>query len=427
MNNNRLINIIIIFILVVCNIGFAYFYNASVTEAVTQAAYNDYEILQNYTTEIIEKLCSRKSTSDWNEVIEGYQDIIIVIEDSSNNVVAKSEDKDGSALDVKVQTPFDFNGEAYLIRTSVYLLRDYVADSRAMIKFIFMELLIGIMAVFIFIMIIYSIMLRPYRVIYKAIEEYDKTGKLSDVKLKGYAGTFYKRFVLMAKNLENQQQNQRRIIASISHDIKTPLTSIMGYSERLKKDNISEERKERYLDTVYEKAVDIQTLVGEFDEYLGYNLPYEMKVEKMPVADLEKYFIEDFSADLEFSGIGFQVNNMTDSNAAILGDIQKLKRVCGNILGNSVKHFGDNDKFIRIDIMSEADKIIFRFSDSGHGVPEDKLEIIFEPLYTSDEGRKVAGLGLSICREIVEAHKGKIYAEKSDMGGLTVCVELPRG
>ena len=53
--------------------------------------------------------------------------------------------------------------------------------------------------------------------------------------------------------------------------------------------------------------------------------------------------------------------------------------------------------------------------------------MIFEPLYTSDEGRKVAGLGLSICREIVEVHYGQIYAEKSEMGGLTVCVELPRG
>jgi signal transduction histidine kinase len=55
------------------------------------------------------------------------------------------------------------------------------------------------------------------------------------------------------------------------------------------------------------------------------------------------------------------------------------------------------------------------------------MKLIFEPLYTSDEGRKVAGLGLAICKEIVEVHDGRIYAEKSDMGGLTICVELPRG
>ena len=79
----------------------------------------------------------------------------------------------------------------------------------------------------------------------------------------------------MTKNLERQQQNQRRIIASISHDIKTPLTSIMGYAERLSKDNVTQERKERYLDTVYTKSVEIQQLVNEFDEYLGYNLRYQ--------------------------------------------------------------------------------------------------------------------------------------------------------
>ena len=71
--------------------------------------------------------------------------------------------------------------------------------------------------------------------------------------------------------------------------------------------------------------------------------------------------------------------------------------------------------------------IVFRFSDNGEGVDEDKMNLIFEPLYTSDEGRKVAGLGLAICKEIVDVHYGKIYAEKSDLGGLAVCVELPRG
>ena len=106
-------------------------------------------------------------------------------------------------------------------------------------------------------------------------------------------------------------------------------------------------------------------------------------------------------------------------------DINKLKRVFSNILSNSVKHFRDGEKKIRIDIFSSGEMVAIRFSDNGKGVDEDKYELIFEPLYTSDEGRKVAGLGLSICREITEAHDGRIYAEKSEMGGLAVTVELP--
>ena len=76
--------------------------------------------------------------------------------------------------------------------------------------------------------------------------------------------------------------------------------------------------------------------------------------------------------------------------------------------------------------MLEYCDVIFEISDSGEGVAEENLEVIFEPLYTSDQGRKVAGLGLAICREIIDGHGGKIYAGKSESGGLTICIELDR-
>ncbi len=421
------LNGIALLILFVAISAVAFIYNASVTDIVTKKAYNDYEILLNYNTEIIAKLCNQESIDEWSKIVEQYQDIVIVIENKNNRVVTRSKDRTWAALDVKVQTPFKYKDEPYLIRTSIYLLRDYVADTRAMTKFIFIELIIGLSALLVLFIIMYKIMLKPYKVIYRAIGEYDRTGKIDDVKLKGYAGKFFGRFVSMARNLERQRENQRNIIASISHDIKTPLTSIMGYTEQLKKDTLSAERRERYLDTVYEKAADIQNLVEEFDEYLGYNIPYELEMKPVAVKDIEACILSDYSDDMAFSDVLFCVNNITDPNTIVTADTQKLKRVCSNILGNSVKHFNNSDRRIRIDITSEEDKVIFMFNDSGEGVPEDKLDLIFEPLYTSDEGRKVAGLGLSICREIVEAHRGKIYAEKSDMGGLAVCIELPGG
>ena len=201
----------------------------------------------------------------------------------------------------------------------------------------------------------------------------------------------------------------------------------MGYSEQLKKDNLSEERKQRYLNTVYDKAVDIRTLVDEFDEYLGSNLSYGMNKIKVTVDEIEKCIRDDYMDDLRQAEIEFEIINHTDKDAEILADIQKFKRVCSNLFTNSIKHFKGDEKKIRLDITSEDEMIVFRFSDNGEGVPEDKMKLIFEPLYTSDEGRKVAGLGLAICKEIVEVHDGRIYAEKSDMGGLTICVELPRG
>lgn len=423
-SRNRKINFIIILIMVVLNVSFAYFYNTAVSKVFIEAANKDYGILQQQNSQIVEKLKAEGDIAMWDNIIEPYEEYIVIY-DKDNQVVAKTDNGNLSALDVKVRTPFEFKGEAYLLRTSVYFLRDYDNSTKVMAKFITVEVLIVLTAFFILIMIIYSFTLRPFRVVYKAIEEYDRSGKLIEIKLKGYAGRVYRRFASMAKNVESQQQNERRIIASISHDIKTPLTSIMGYSEQLKKENLSEERRERYLNTVYDKAVDIRTIVDEFDEYLGCNMPYEMKKSRITVDEIEKCLLNDYADDFMFSGISFEVRCHTDKETVILGDVQKLKRVCSNILTNSVKHFKGDEKKIVVEIFCADEMIAVKFSDNGEGVPEDKLEMIFEPLYTSDEGRKVAGLGLSICREITESHGGRIYAEKSDMGGLAITVELP--
>ena len=425
MSHNRKANILVTLIFLGVIIAFAYSYNAYVTTRVADAAYNDREILQSYNNEIIRKLISEDSVAQWSEIVEQYEDIVIVIENSSNKVVTRSIGRTWTALDVKVQTPFEFGGEAYLIKSSVYLLRDYVGDVRKMVEFVFVEFLIGLSGLCFLIIVIYNAVVRYYGGLYKAIEEYDKTGKLKKITLKGYAGKIYDRFESLTRNLERQQQNQRHIIASISHDIKTPLTSIMGYAERLSKDNISEERRMRYLDTVYGKSLEIQQLVNEFDEYLGYNVPQELKTEAVTAKELASIVVCEYQEDLELAGVVFNVINHADE-AVMMIDKIKFKRVFGNILSNSLKHFENREKLIDFEIACDKKKVYITISDSGKGVAEEKLDIIFEPLYTSDEGRKVAGLGLAICREIVDSHMGKIYAKPSVLGGLAICIEIDR-
>lgn len=425
MGQNKKTNALVILILLGVIIAFAYSYNASVTTAVADAAYNDREILHSYNTEIIQKLIKEPATATWTNIVEQYEDIVIVIENSSNKVITRSIGRTWSALDVKVQTPFEYHGDAYVIKSSVYLLRDYVADIRVLVKFIFVEFVIGISALFLLIFIIYTIMLRPYRIVYKAIEEYDRTGKLQKNEMKGYAGKVYKRFYSLTQNLETQQKNQRRIIASISHDIKTPLTSIMGYAERLKKDNIPPERKERYIDTVYGKSVEIQRLIDEFDEYLSFNMLQQVKTEEVTCEQLAQFVSEEYGDELEANNISFTVNNMADE-AVVLLDMQKIKRVLGNIIGNSIKHMTKAEKIICMDITAEKETVLISVYDNGEGVDPEKYDVIFEPLYTSDQGRKVAGLGLAICKEIIDSHDGTIYASSSDLGGLKICIELQR-
>lgn len=426
MKQEKFAPFLVIFILLAVVVAFAFSYNASVTTAVTNAAYNDNRVLHEYNNEIIKKLINEPSVESWSAIIEQYEEVVIVIENSENDVVTRSKGRSWTALDVKVQTPFQYKGNAYLIKSSVYLLRDYITDVRVLVEFVFMEFLIGLSALSVLVLIIYTILLRPYKVIYNAIEEYDKTGKFKKVKIRGYAGQVYRRFASVTESLTRQQNNERRIIASISHDIKTPLTSIMGYTERLKNEGISPERKEKYLDTVYLKSREIHQLVDEFDEYLSYNMIKELRTEPVRVSDIASSLRQDYADELENEGVVFEVKNSCSESTKISVDSQKLNRVFSNIITNSLKHFDKQEKVITVDFYTDRKMLRIDFSDNGEGVDDDKYEIIFEPLYTSDKGRKVAGLGLANCREIIAAHDGRIYAEKSELGGLKICIEILR-
>ena len=117
---------------------------------------------------------------------------------------------------------------------------------------------------------------------------------------------------------------------------------------------------------------------------------------------------------MEEKGIKLLIDNKCP-NAILKIDCAKFKRVFSNIIANSARY---TVKKGRINIKcKEIDKYIeFVISDNGQGVPEKELNKIFEPLYTSDPSRKISGLGLSICKEIVENHGGYIYARNNDKG-----------
>lgn len=415
--------LILIFLLVIATA--AYSYNSMLTTALSDSVDNDKQVLQEYNDEIIRKLTKSDDISQWKNIISQYNDFFITINDSANELVVENRDSELSAFDIRAQSAFEYNGKAYLLTSSIYLLREYEVNDNILLKVAIIELVIILSAFCLLVFVIYTIMIRPYRAFYQSVEDYEQTGQFKKRKFFGYIGRVYDKFSKMTDNLERQKDNQRRIIASISHDIKTPLTSIMGYSEQLRKESLSEERRIRYLDKLYNKSIEIRELVDEFDEYLSYDMSKNMSTEKVSTSALCSTVVDECSDELENIGVALQINNYAPK-ASMMLDISKMRRVFGNIISNSIKHFKDGEKIIRIDVSEHNDVIQINISDNGYGVEADKLEMIFEPLYTSDKGRKVAGLGLAICREIVENHGGNIHAERSDMGGLKVCIELKK-
>ncbi len=226
-------------------------------------------------------------------------------------------------------------------------------------------------------------------------------------------------YVALVDNLEEEKQKQNRIIASISHDIKTPLTAVIGYSDRLESANLNEVTRIKYIQKIHNKALNMKEIIEEFDDYLSCNIKYTLKKEKIKVKDFLKDIKNNYKDELEEKNIEFKIETNCSKNTLTM-DIAKIRRIFSNIINNSVRHFGGKKGKITINCFKKGKQFEFCISDNGSGVKEEHLNKIFEPLFTTDQSRKISGLGLSICKEIIEVHDGEIYAENNQDGGLSI-------
>lgn len=232
-------------------------------------------------------------------------------------------------------------------------------------------------------------------------------------------------FVDMVDSLELEKENQNRIIASISHDIKTPLTSVIGYASLLKNDNLSLEKKTSYINKIYNKSLMMKNILEEFDDYQSCNLKETLKLKSISINELFDIIRDDYIDELELKNISLNLINKCN-NRHINIDLVKIKRVFGNIIANSVSHFKDQKGSITISAVYKDKMIRFEIADTAGGIKNEKdLKRIFEPLYTTDNSRKISGLGLSICKEIINVHDGRIYAKNNDMSGLSIIFWIP--
>lgn len=233
-------------------------------------------------------------------------------------------------------------------------------------------------------------------------------------------------FVDMVDSLELEKENQNQIIASISHDIKTPLTSVIGYSDRLKNKDLTDEKKEKYINKIYDKALNMKAILEEFDDYQSCNIKDTLKLEKISINDVLQCVKNDFEDELNDKNIKLEISS-TCNQREITVDLVKLKRVFSNIITNSATHFNGRKGLIKIDVVQKGNMIRFELLDNGGGVKtETDLKRIFEPFYTTDPSRKISGLGLSICKQIISSFDGRIYAKNNKIGGLSIIFVIPK-
>lgn len=351
---------------------------------------------------------------------------VIVLSDSNGKTLYESNEKLRGQLDVTSSKIVSVNNNYYLVTITEYIKIDNIKKIPIVEDLLKIEfVIIGVLLIFLT-TIIYITVVNPIINIQKDMEDYNIGVKPKKTNRSDEIGMLKNNFVKLTSNLDKEKDMKNKIIASISHDIKTPLTSIMGYTERLQNKDMPEDRKKRYIEIIYSKSQNIKEIIDEFDDYLSYNLDDNIKKQSMNIQKLYTIVKEEYEEELSQLDIKLYTE-YSCKDALVDLDISKIRRVFGNIIGNSIKHMEDNhmEKEIKISFKEHNKEVLICVSDNGHGVDDKYLEKIFEALYTSDKGRKVAGLGLSICKRIVEGHNGSIWAENNDVGGLSIKFVIP--
>lgn len=223
-------------------------------------------------------------------------------------------------------------------------------------------------------------------------------------------------------SIENERKN-RELISNISHDLKTPITSIQGYVEGIM-DGVADtpEKMDKYIRTIHNKSNELNRLLNELTFYSGIDsnrIPYHFR--KVSVGAFFQDCVEEIGLDLESKGIELNFDNLVTADTQIIADPEQLSRVVGNIISNSVKYMDRADGRIELRILDELDSIRVEIEDNGKGINARDLGQIFERFYRTDSSRNSStggsGIGLSIVKKIVEDHGGYIWATSKEGEG----------
>lgn len=212
----------------------------------------------------------------------------------------------------------------------------------------------------------------------------------------------------MAKEAEQQKND---LLVFLAHDLKTPLTSVIGYLSLLQENpDMDRELRVKYLDITVEKAYRLEQLLNEFFEITRMNVQTMVLSKTNVDLTMMLYQIADeFYPVLAEKGLTAVLD--IESGLKVMADADKLARVFDNLLRNAVAYSYENT-CVCIEAARESDGIWIRVNNKGDEIPEEKLPLIFEKFYRGDSARGTktggAGLGLAIAKEIVELHEGNI-------------------
>lgn len=261
-----------------------------------------------------------------------------------------------------------------------------------------------------------------------------KLGLTIEMKGKDELSQLAQNINTMSKELANKFEYERQLemaknelITNVSHDLRTPLTSIIGYLDLLKKGQYTDERQlKEYLETSYSKSKRLEFLINQLFEYTRLSSPdVKLNFNEVDFTSFLEQFIGEYVPIFEKEKLTI-VNSIPDEEIPVTLDVEKMVRVYENLFMNAIK-YSLKPSEIHIDLEKHDSIAILKVSNRVEAPPLDDLNKLFEQFFVGDKARKNnqgTGLGLAISKRIVELHGGSIQAEYKK-GWITFIVEHP--
>lgn len=221
------------------------------------------------------------------------------------------------------------------------------------------------------------------------------------------------------------EEANKQLMTSLSHDVRTPLTTLIGYLDAAHKGIVTGQEREQYIETARKKAYDLKDYIDILFDWFKLNSnDFTMNIAAVEITELTRNILIDWIPIFEDNQIDYIID-IPDRPIKVNLDFNGYTRILNNLIQNVIAHSGA-DK-IKIAMSYKADNMQLVLSDNGKGIDKEDLKYIFERLYKCDKGRseKGSGLGLSIVRQLTEKMNGSIKAESSIGAGTSFTILFP--
>lgn len=270
----------------------------------------------------------------------------------------------------------------------------------------------------------------PIRKITKAAKEY-ATGDFTqqiNIHTNDEIGYLAASLNFMATELSTLEEDQRKFIANVSHDFRSPLTSIKGYIEAIMDGTIPYEMQDKYLNIILFEAERLNKLTQSMLELNKYGKKGTMlDISRFDINNTIKMVVQSFEGTCKQKKISFELI-LTGQTLFVSADMSKIQQVLYNLIDNAIK-FSHADSTITIETTEKNEKVFVSVKDTGIGIPKDSLKKIWERFYKTDLSRgkdkRGTGLGLAIVKEIISAHDENINVISTEGVGTEFIFTLP--